>query len=175
MTAFQRLSTGPTLPDLIRRDADRRAQRSLHMLPVDVWLRPATIAVFWSHRNNGSPQVMSGHHETPGRMDPVRPGLSASGAIPTHSPAKTRARAVARSSRAAMADGPTRSALHALQRRAGVAAYFAGAQLVLAATHHLNRGGLLSQNGLGAALGAADLLTRAGMGLWRNGRSPPKN
>ena len=137
------------------RQADRRAPRSPCMLPAYVWVRPATIAVFWSHRNNGSPQVIGGHRRMLGRMDPVRSGPSALGAIPTHSPAKTRARAVARSSRAAMAYSPARSALQAFQRRAGMAAYFAGAQLVLAATHHLNRGRLLSQGGPGAALGAA--------------------
>ena len=157
------------------RQADRRAQRSPHMLPAYVWVRSATIAAFWSHWNKGSPQVIGGHRRTLGRMDPVRPGVLASGATSTHSPAKTRARAVAWPSRAVMAHGSARSPLQALQRRAGMAAYFAGAQLVLAATHHLNRGRLLSQGGLGAALGAADSLTRAGMSLWRNGRPPPKD
>ena len=151
------------------RQANRRAQRSLHMLPAYVWVRPATIAIFWSHRNNGLSQMIGGHRRTLGRMDPVRPGVLASGATPTHSPAKTRATAVAWPSRAVMAHNSARSALQALQRRAGMAAYFAGAQLVLAVTHHLNRGGLLSQGGLGVALGAARSLTRAGMSLWRNG------
>jgi len=168
MTAFQRLSTGPTLPDLIRREADRRAQRSLHMLPADVWLRQATIAVSWHHRNNGLLQRGSDHSGRPGRTHVPRPPTMDE--LPRHCSATIRTKAVARSSRAAMARSPARSALQPLQRRAGMAACFAGAQAVLAATRLLNRGGLLSQSGLGAALGAADRLTRAGMRLWRSGR-----
>ncbi len=175
MTAFQRLSTGPTLPDLIRRDADRRAQRSLHMLPADVWLRPATIGVFWNHRNNGSLQVGSEHGGLIRRTDLVRPGLWTLDAEQTQCPAKARGRAVARLSPAATTHSPGRITIQRLQRRAGMPTCFAGAQFVLAATHLLNRGGLLSQGGLGAALGAADSLTRAGMRLWRNGRPPPKD
>ena len=168
MTAFQRLSTGPTLPDLIRREADRRAQRSLRMLPADVWLRPATAAVFWHHRNNGLVQGSGGYGGKLDKMDPVLPRPRAVDAASPHHPTKTTTKAAARSSRAAMARSPARSALQPLQRRAGMAAYFAGAQVVLTATRLLNRGGLLSQSGLGAAFGAADRLTRAGMRLWRS-------
>ena len=171
MTAFKRLSTGPTLPDLIRREADRRAQRSLRMLPADVWLRPATIAVSWHHRNNGLVQGSGSHGGKPGRMDPVLPRPRAVNGPPPHCPTTMRTKAVARSFRAAMAPGPAGSALHPLQRRAGMAACFAGAQFVLAATRLLNRGGLLSPDGILAALAGADRLTRAGMRLWRSSRA----
>jgi hypothetical protein len=45
MISFQRLSTGPTLPDLIRADADVRAAAACRALPVAVWCRPSTLLV----------------------------------------------------------------------------------------------------------------------------------
>lgn len=43
MMCFQRLSTGPTLPDLIRADADIRAAASSRALPLAVWCRHSTL------------------------------------------------------------------------------------------------------------------------------------
>ena len=174
MTAFQRLSTGPTLPDLIRKEADRRAQRSLHMLPADVWRRPATAAVFWHHRNNGLVQRSGGYGGKPGTArldggpDQVRP--RSKDATPGHCPARMRARAIARSSRAAQA-GPSAHASRSWQYQTGMAACFTGASGVLAAARLLNRCRLLSPDGLGAAFKSADRLTRAGMRLWRSSRA----
>lgn len=45
MIQFQRLSTGPTLPDLIRADADVRAAASGRLLPIEVWCRQSTLLV----------------------------------------------------------------------------------------------------------------------------------
>ena len=45
MIQFQRLSTGPTLPDLIRADADARAAASGRILPIEVWCRQSTLLV----------------------------------------------------------------------------------------------------------------------------------
>ena len=55
MTAFKRLSVGPTVPDLLRRDAERRTAQSCLTLPAGAWCRTAIIAVARNHRLNGSP------------------------------------------------------------------------------------------------------------------------
>jgi hypothetical protein len=49
MISFQRLSTIPTLPDLIRADADVRAAAVCRVLPVAVWCRPSTLLVLRGH------------------------------------------------------------------------------------------------------------------------------
>ena len=174
MTAFQRLSTGPTLPDLIRREADRSAQRSLHMLPTDVWLRPATAATFWHHRNNGRLEgrhalgVQRGGARPSGEVGHVRERVM--DAAPQPCSARMRERAIARSSRAAQADLAART-LRSWQCRAGMAVCFAGAHGALAATRLLNWCRLLSPDGIGAVLAGADRLTRAGMRFWRTSRA----
>ena len=177
MTAFQRLSTGPTLPDLIRRDADRRAQRSLHMLPADVWLRPATAAVFWQHRNNGLVRVSGCHSEKAGRgrldreLGHVRPQVMYP--APRTYPARIREQAFAASSRATRPDVPAQM-LRSWPRQAGMAACFAAAYGVVAAARLLNCCGLLSPDGIGVAITGADRLTRTGMHLWRSSQTFPR-
>ena len=177
MIAFRRLSTGPTLPDLIRRDADRRAQHSLHMLPTNVWLRPATAAVFWQHRNNGLVQGSGGHGGQVGKsrldreLGHVR--TQAVNLMPRFYHAGACAQAVAGSSRATRADMPG-SIPWSFQRQAGMAACFAGATGVLAVTRLLNWCSLLSPDGIGVAIAGADRLTRTGMRLWRKSREIPR-
>ncbi len=165
---FQRLSTGPTLPDLIRREADRRARRSLHMLPTNMWLRPATAAVFWQHRSNGLVQGSGGHGGKVGqtRLDRelghVRP--QAVHLMPRSYPAGACAQPVAGSSRATRAGMPD-SIPWCFQRQAAMAACFAGAPGVFAVTRLRNWCGLLSPDSVGVSIVGADRLTRTGMRL----------
>lgn len=173
MIAFKRLSTGPTLPDLIRKEADRRAQRSLHLLPANVWLRPATAAVCWHHRNNGLMPESGGMH---GKVGDLLSGSEFShtrsrgmDAAPRPCPARMRERAIARSYRAAEADLAA-CKFRTWQCRAGMAACFTGANGVLAMARLLNWCRLLSPDGIGAALAGADQLTRAGMRFWKISR-----
>lgn len=174
MTAFQRLSTGPTVPDLIRKEADRRAQRSLRMLPTEVWLRPATAAVFWDHRNNGLVRGSGPYGGIPGARRPgselghIQPRVM--DATPRLLTTKMREKAVARPSRATRADLMA-LALRSWKCQAGMATCLAGANGVLAAARLLNWCGLLGPQGIGTAMAGADRLTRAGMRLWRRGRS----
>ena len=49
MIAFRRLSSGPTLPDLIRAAAAEDAIRIAQMMPLEVWCRPATICALRGH------------------------------------------------------------------------------------------------------------------------------
>lgn len=174
MIAFQRLSTGPTLPDLIRREADHRAERSLRMLPLEVWLRPATAAVFWQHRNNGLVQGSGGHGGKPGRSrvgsETGHIRARVTDAVPRNCPARMRKKALTRSSRAAQADQPALT-LRSWRNQIAMAACFAGANGVLAATRVLNWCCLLSPDGIGVALASADWLTRAAMHLWRTNRA----
>ena len=175
MIAFQRLSTGPTLPDLISREADRQAQRCLRTLPVEVWLRPATAAVFWQHRNNGVVQRCGSYGDKLG--GPAAPrladGLARVRPRPMDLPPRIGMRVTPgmRLSCPAAVSGQAEGALRFSPFKAGMAACFAGASFVLAAARLLNWCGLLSPAGIGAAMAGADRLTRAGMRLWRASRA----
>ena len=174
MIAFQRLSTGPTLPDLIRREADRRARRSLRMLPPEVWLRPATAAVFWQHRNNGLVQGSGGHGGKLGRsrLDSELGHIRArvTDAAPRHCPARMREKALTRLSRAAQADLPALT-FRSWWYQTGMTVCFAGANGVLAAARLLSWCCLLSPDSIGVAMAGADRLTKTGMRLWRTNRA----
>jgi hypothetical protein len=52
MMAFRRLSTCPTLPDLIRSAADIRAAQWARTTPIEIWSRPSTLVLL--QRRNGS-------------------------------------------------------------------------------------------------------------------------
>lgn len=49
MIAFRRLSTCPTLPDLMRADAEVRAARWKRTTPIEIWCRPATLLLLPRH------------------------------------------------------------------------------------------------------------------------------
>ena len=146
MTAFKRLSAAPTVPDLLRREAERRAVKHCRALPAAAWCRTATIAVAWDHSLNGSLF----------RPGPAR--QAGSEAMPPFRPAAVQASLPA-------------PALRSWQCQAGMAACFAGASGLLAAARLLNWCRLLSPDGIAAALAGADRLTRAGMRLWRSSRA----
>ena len=55
MIAFRRLSSGPTLPDLIRAAAAEDAVRIAQMMPLEVWCRPATICALRSRPRLSAP------------------------------------------------------------------------------------------------------------------------
>ncbi len=188
MTAFQRLSATPTVPDLLRREADRRAARSSRALPEAAWCRSATVAVAWDHGLNGR-LFQEGRLFKDGRLSkpgPVR--LPRGGTAPVRSaadlaharaasrgravqrPMQTRSNAIARSRRAALQAGPAHT-LRSWRCQAGMTLCFASASGVLAATQVLNWCRLLSPAGIDTALAGADRLTRAGMRLWRTGRT----
>lgn len=169
MIAFQRLSTCPTVPELLNREADRRAARWLREMPVEVWLRPATAAVAWSYRNNRacpSPSVSSfvsrsavpgwpssRHYRQPDAVPSACRGISSD-----RTPLEARQRDIPR--------------FKAWTRRRGMDICFVTATCVLVTTRAAYRCGVLSPVGLGQAFTTADRLTRAGMHMWRSSRSP---
>ena len=177
MTAFKRLSAGPTVPDLLRQQAERRAARICHALPVAAWCRSATVAIVWDYRLNGSlfwpipaRQVDSG--VTPPRLAAeMARARAASRNQVAQRPMQARSSAITRSCRTADQPGLPAYALRSWQCQAGMAACFAGASGVLAAARLLNWCRLLSPDGIAAALAGADRLTQAGMRLWRSSRA----
>ena len=76
MIAFRRLSSGPTLPDLIRAAAAEDAVRIAQMMPLEVWCRPATICAL---RNR--PRLLA---PWPGVYGPSVYGPSVSGPSALH-------------------------------------------------------------------------------------------
>ena len=178
MTAFKRLSTVPTVPDLLRRDAERRAARLRRLTPIEAWCRPAMIAVVWQYRDNGRQREsgpLDGFRRQAEFFHPpeelARTRTVSREMSPSVRPTRARSRAIARSRRMAMRADPAADGLHAWSRRAGVKVCFASANGVLAAARVANWCGLLSPDGLGAAIACSDRLTRAGMRLWRSGRT----
>lgn len=178
MIAFRRLSTAPTIPDLLRREAERRAVLHCRTMPTAAWCRPATIAVVWDHGLNGRPRTAG---PVAGSRDRARISGSAeelvgtkavSGERASRQPMRTRSRAIVRSRRAVMQAGPSVDALHFWRYRLGITFHFAGAAGVLATARVFNWCGLLSPDGQSTFLACADRLTRAGMRLWRSGRMP---
>ena len=177
MTAFKRLSVGPTVPDLLRRDADRRAAQSCRTLPLGAWCRTAVIAAARNHQLNGprcelEPTAASDWQVTSARLTaslaPVRAGARG---LKAQRPMQARSNAIIWSGRAALRDGLPGDARRSWQCQAGMAACFAGASFILAAAQLLNWWRLLSPDGISTALKGADRLTRAGMRLWRAGRA----
>ncbi len=177
MTAFKRLSVGPTVPDLLRRDADRRAAQSCRTLPAGAWCRTAIIAVARNHRLNGPPYELgpttaSDWQKGPTRLTanlvPVRAGACG---LKAQRPVQARSNAITRSGRAALQDGLPGDTRRSWQCQAGLGACFAGASFILAAAQLLNWCRLLSPDGIAVALAGADRLTRAGMRLRRSSRA----
>ena len=110
MTAFKRLSAAPTVPDLLRREAERRAVRHCRALPAAAWYRPATIAVAWDHSMNDSlfrpsPGMQAGSGATPLLRSAAEVALAraASRSRMAQRPVQARSNAVARSRRASRA------------------------------------------------------------------------
>jgi len=168
MVMFHRLSTCPTVPELLIAEAERRAARWLREMPVEVWLRPATAAVARSNRNNRAfppPHVslFVSRDAIPDRASARRyrhPDAvpSAWGVSSNLTPIEVRRRGVLR--------------LDAWTRRRGMDICFATATCVLTTTRAANRCGLLRPSGLEQALIMANGLTRAGMRMWRSSRRP---
>jgi hypothetical protein len=159
-----RISTCPTVPDLLREEAHRRIERSLRLVPMQVWCRPTTITAICLHRNDGivhSGVDVSSQFRT---MELLSPDVTL----------RARSRAIARSRRAAMRTDLVAKALHNWKRRAGINIFFAGASGTLAAARALNRCGLLTPDELGVAIAVSSRPTRAGMRLWRAGRATPE-
>ncbi len=176
MTAFQRLSATPAVPDLLRRDADRRAVRHCRAVPAAAWCRPATIAVAWNRRLNGrlfeaGLAKAPGEQAAPSRLTadlaPLSTVVRGSAA---QRPMQARSNAIARSRRAALQADLSAHTVRSWECQAGMKLCFAGASGILAATRLLTWCGLLSRDGIAAALTGADRLTRAGMRLWRGCR-----
>ena len=172
MSAFQRLSEGPSIPDLIRREADHAAYQSLEMLPKEAWCRPAMIAVVWHHRNNG---IMPSRASAIAEWDRITPSRSdyevarkriAIGLSPNCS-TQARSRAIARSRRALVPMALVAKTLQVWSERRRVYVCFAVASCVLAAARVLDQCGVLAPQGLGAALRWSDHLTRGAMRIWR--------
>jgi len=177
MTAFKRLSAAPTVPDLLRRQAERRAIQSCRAWPAAACWRSATVAIAWDHRLDGSLFRPGRVTEAGSVATSLRPAAepaharAASCSRAAQRPTQANSNAVIRSRRAAAQPGLSAHTLRSWQCQAGMAACFAGASSVLAATRLLNRCCLLSPDGIVAALAGADRLTRAGMRLWRSSRA----
>lgn len=169
MIGLQRLSTCPTVPELLSREADRRAAQWVRQMPAEVWLRPATASVVWDHRNNGvwpAPPVRVAGPRVAGPTDTATaPRYRRSDAVPSA--------LRGRSSKSTPAEAGRReiSGLDAWARRRGIEICFVTATFVLASARAANRCGLVSPAGLEHAFGTANQLTRAGMRLWRSSRS----
>ncbi len=122
MITFQRLSAGPTIPDLIRQVADRQAYQSLQILPKEVWCRRAAIAIVWHHRNNiiQHPSAQAGaaqrkplsaysmHKFVGQRMDP---------SLAPHCSLQASSRAIVRSQRVMMQVSPAAETIHSWSNR----------------------------------------------------------
>ena len=147
MIAFRRLSSGPTLPDLIRAAAAEDAVRIAQMMPLEVWCRPATICALRSRPRLSAPW--------PGVSGPSVSGPSVSG--PSLS-------------------GPSLSGPSALPQARSAAvmteirAWTGAAEIVLRATRLCNRAGLLSPEGVGAGFRWSSWLIRRGMRTWQRTR-----
>ena len=168
MVMFQRLSTCPTVPELLIAEAERRAARWLREIPVEVWLRPATAAVARSHRNDRAcppPHVslFVSWDAIPDRASARRDRQS--DAVPS---------AWGVSSNRTLIEARRRGMLHldAWTRRRGMDICFVTATCVLVTTRAANRCGLLRPIDVQQALTMADRLTRAGMRMWRSSRRP---
>ena len=173
MIAFQRLSAGPTIPDLIRQEADRKAYQSLQILPKEVWCRRATIAIVWHHRNNsilhpsaqvgaaqGKPLLIHSMHKFVGqRIDP---------SLASHCSIQASSRAIVRSQRVMMQVSPIAETIHSWINRQLVKACFTTASVILAIAQVLTWYGRLTPQGIGAAFIWSDRLTRVGMSIWRS-------
>jgi hypothetical protein len=175
---FQRLSTVPTVPELLRRDAERRAARTSHLLPMAVWCRPATIAAVRSGWDSGLPGAAAPADYVRIRTEFFRPSdevarlslLSAETMSALRS-IQSRSRAIARSRRAVMRDRSAAPALRIWRYRAGSTdVCLAAASGVLAGARLLHRCGVIGPVGLGAAAGCSGQLVRAAMRLWHRHR-----
>lgn len=169
MMVFQRLSTCPTVPELLSRDAERRASRWLRELPVEVWLRPSTAAAARSHLDalafpapdtSSLVQRVAVCGRAIGQRD-HRPD-----AVPSGMAGKLADRTLAEARRRGMLR------LDAWAYRRGMDICFGTATCVLVTTRAANGCGFPSPIGLEHGLRMADRLTRAGMRLWRSSRSP---
>src|ERR1039458_7550743 len=58
MVAFRRLSTCPTLPDLIRDHAEAGAARWMRTAPIEIWCLPSMLLLLQGH--DGLPAALSG-------------------------------------------------------------------------------------------------------------------
>ena len=176
MSGFERLSTCPTIPDQLRRDADRRAQRLLRALPVEVWCRPAVASVMWSHRNNGLVEWPT--LDRPGRTQLSRATASGSqGELvrldPSGLPLQGRSLALARARQVSKQGGPVLAGLDRRLLRLATSLCLLSASAVLVAARVAIRLGLLSQGGMHASLLFADRLTQQGMRMWHRSRALP--
>ena len=170
MIAFQRLSAGPTIPDLIRQEADRQAYRSLQMLPREVWCRRAAIAIVWHHRNNiiqhpsaqaGAAQrkplsAQSMHKFVGQRMDP---------SLAPHCSLQASSRAIVRSQRVMMQVSPAAETIHSWGNRQLAKVFFTTASGILAIAQARTGYGRLTPQGIGSVLIWSDRLTRVGMSI----------
>jgi len=148
MNAFRRLSTVPTVPELLRQDAERRAAAGCRSLLAAIW-RPALV-------DSGRAQDGVAQDEVKRRQSGLSPGNNAAARQP---PVATRTCLVA-------------PAAPALRRSIRIEACFGCADAVLATARLLNGCGLLSPEGIGVLLAGAERLTRSGMRAWRAGRLP---
>jgi hypothetical protein len=177
MIAFQRLSVVPTIPDLLRKDADRRAARMSPALPMEAWCRPATISLVRHYGNSGPSEAIGPTHYVRIRTEFFRPpeevarmnALSHDTFLAWRS-IQVRSRAIARSRRAAMLDRSAATALHTWRNRVGMKVCLTGASGVLAGARLLLWCGLIGPGGVRAAFACSGRLTRAGMRLWRRRR-----
>jgi hypothetical protein len=172
MIAFQRLSTVSTVPELLRRDAQRQAARTFHALPMEVWCRPATIAVVRHNQGHSLLRATGPIQTVRIRTEFFRPSdelarmkAASHDRMLSWPSIQTRPWAIATQR------GFTATALHTWRYRVGTEVCFAGASGVLAAARLLHWCSLISSGGLGTALACSAQLTRAGMRLWRRGRT----
>ena len=177
MIAFQRLSAGPTIPDLIRQVADRQAYQSLQILPKEVWCRRAAIAIVWHHRNNiiQHPSAQAGaaqrkplsaysmHKFVGQRMDP---------SLAPHCSLQASSRAIVRSQRVMMQVSPAAETIHSWSNRQLAKVFFTTASGILAIAQARTGYGRLTPQGIGSVLIWSDRLTRVGMSIWHSSRRP---
>ncbi len=168
MIGLQRLSTCPTVPELLSREADRRAAQWVRQMPAEVWLRPATASVVWDHRVNGvwpAPPVPFAGPRVAGPESGTARRYRRSDDVPSA------LRAGSWNSTPAQAGRRDIPGLDSWARRRGMEICFATATFVLASARIANWCGLVSPAGLEHAFRTANRLTRAGMRLWRSSRS----
>lgn len=172
MIAFQRLSTVPTVPDLLRRQAERRAARSLRALRAEAWRCPATITIVWRYRSISTLRATGLADAVRRRAEFFRPSDELARIkpvsremVPSQRSMQTRSRATARSRHAAMQANSTAGGIQSWTYQVGTEVCFASACAVLVTARAANWCHLLSPGGLGAAMAYAERLTRAGMRL----------
>jgi hypothetical protein len=177
MIAFQRVSTVPTVPELLRRDAESRAARTYHMLPMAVWCRPATIATVRRGWDGGLPGATAPVDYVRIRTEFFRPSEEMArinslltGTMSMCRSIQIRSRAIARSRRAVMRDCFAATARPIRRFRVVTDVCLAAASGVLAGARLLHRCGLIGPHGLGAAFACSGQLTRVAMRLWRRNR-----